>query len=997
MWIDSILRNRIKIVVAVSNHVVVSLLVLLGFCFVTLRGQLIFAQDQQPSYIVLIDISRSMRETPKGWQGSKIDAVKEQLTEFLVNLPVGTEVFAYTFNTQVPDPDNPLIHARIPRDQDQLEKRLNSLRTQGGTYAWDSLRSVLGKARSLLKQQPNRPIRIFMFTDGEDTRYKGTKSARELDKILNEYDDIIHEKSLLRYVKMTFTLREDVSETFARHNVPVINVISPEKIIPIEVDFIWSPSHPTIDSVIQFTDRSTGRISNYEWNFGDGEQSAEKAPQHQYKNAGEFDVILRIQSVGGDWYESTKRRIHIERSKSLSAIGRIVPAQVPLGQPVVFINESEGGSKEFEWDFGDGQKSEDEHPSHIYKQAGEFLVHLTIKRGRESSSAVIGKVTVLPPIPPKASFQYQDSGYPNDKLWFVDTSEGLTDEREWDFGDGSPIENIPTTHRVDHAFEKSGTYRVTLKIKGPGGSNNVSHMITIHPWLKPKAAFRIGTSAPRIGESIRFFDQTEGRVDSVQWDFGDGSEPVGIDYRHTDLADATEVEHVYRSYGSFVVRLTVHGPGGDDSVIGEPIEIIKPSAPKASFVVGTDQIKVGDHVRFSDQSTGIVNHVKWSFGDGSDPIELDYIDPEHKPELKSVEHQFTNYGDFVVTLIASGQGGSSDPSKHTIHIPLPPPPKAHFTAGVSEGIVGKTVRFTDQSDRSEGSVTEAQWDFGDGSPSRKVSYGTGNREEQIIVEHIYQSPGSFTVSLTVSGPNGENTESLDFPVVGDEMPQAVITTDPQPAEGRESLTVTFKNESKGKISHFIWDFGDGSPTITQSERRNQTHTYGIGRFVATLKAEGLEGIASDVVEVPILVKNPFPWYWLWIALGAVVLAILGWGGVWAWKASRERKENKKLFGTLRYWETDRSDAEESLIDLSRQDGSDLGETEIILPKTDGYDTQLRVKISKLSVGESNAVCSIQVVNSDGLAIGFTDLTEYEVVQCGPFSFEWRADSSSIET
>jgi PKD repeat protein len=71
-------------------------------------------------------------------------------------------------------------------------------------------------------------------------------------------------------------------------------------------------------------------------------------------------------------------------------------------------------------------------------------------------------------------------------------------------------------------------------------------------------------------------------------------------------------------------------------------------------------------------------------------------------------------------------------------------PAAVFTASPTRGPVPLSVQFTDQ---STGQVDQWRWDFGDGHTSI-------TRNPQ----HTYEVIGSYTVSLTVSGPGGSATE-----------------------------------------------------------------------------------------------------------------------------------------------------------------------------------------------------------------------------------------------
>ena len=72
-------------------------------------------------------------------------------------------------------------------------------------------------------------------------------------------------------------------------------------------------------------------------------------------------------------------------------------------------------------------------------------------------------------------------------------------------------------------------------------------------------------------------------------------------------------------------------------------------------------------------------------------------------------------------------------------------PGADFTADLTSGSVPLTVNFTDQ---STGDITSWSWDFGDGATSTEQN-----------PSHTYTDPGTYTVSLTVTGPGGSDTET----------------------------------------------------------------------------------------------------------------------------------------------------------------------------------------------------------------------------------------------
>ena len=51
--------------------------------------------------------------------------------------------------------------------------------------------------------------------------------------------------------------------------------------------------------LVAFQDESTGQITSWKWDFGDGTQSNEKNPMHQYKLAGEYVVVLDVEGPSG--------------------------------------------------------------------------------------------------------------------------------------------------------------------------------------------------------------------------------------------------------------------------------------------------------------------------------------------------------------------------------------------------------------------------------------------------------------------------------------------------------------------------------------------------------------------------------------------------------------------------------------------------------------------------------------------------------------------------
>jgi PKD repeat protein len=51
--------------------------------------------------------------------------------------------------------------------------------------------------------------------------------------------------------------------------------------------------------MVSFIDESEGKITSWNWDFGDGTTSTEQYPLHQYKQAGKYIVVLNVEGPAG--------------------------------------------------------------------------------------------------------------------------------------------------------------------------------------------------------------------------------------------------------------------------------------------------------------------------------------------------------------------------------------------------------------------------------------------------------------------------------------------------------------------------------------------------------------------------------------------------------------------------------------------------------------------------------------------------------------------------
>jgi PKD repeat protein len=160
-----------------------------------------------------------------------------------------------------------------------------------------------------------------------------------------------------------------------------------------------------------------------------------------------------------------------------------------------------------------------------------------------------------------------------------------------------------------------------------------------------------------------------------------------------------------------------------------------PSPPVADFSASPTTGDAPLAVTFSDLSTGRVDSWAWDFGDGG------------TSSAQNLTHTYNTTGSYTVKLTVTGPGGTDENVKtNYITVSTPPPaPIADFSASPTSGNAPLHVVFTDQ---STGTIGAWSWSFGDG-------YGATIRNPS----HTYEFPGTYTVSLTVSGESGSDAET----------------------------------------------------------------------------------------------------------------------------------------------------------------------------------------------------------------------------------------------
>lgn len=157
---------------------------------------------------------------------------------------------------------------------------------------------------------------------------------------------------------------------------------------------------------------------------------------------------------------------------------------------------------------------------------------------------------------------------------------------------------------------------------------------------------------------------------------------------------------------------------------------------------------------------------------------------------------------------------------------------ADFIATPRSGLPPLNVGF---SDLSTGIVTSWLWAFGDGATSI-MQYPT----------HTYTMPGTYTVSLTATGPGGADSETKVGYIVVSEAVDANFTA--EPPMGDAPLAVRFRNTSTGSIDTVSLSFGDGRSA--SGPFTSVVHTYdNEGIYRVCLTAMGPGGTDTKCLDI----------------------------------------------------------------------------------------------------------------------------------------------------
>lgn len=459
---------------------------------------------------------------------------------------------------------------------------------------------------------------------------------------------------------------------------------------------------------------------------------------------------------------------------------------------VTFKDISTGSPKFWNWDFGNGQLSNQQNPTTVYYNPGTYTVSLVVRNADGTNGVTKTNYITVDPAPQADFTSNLTSVCLPATIQFTDQSKpvsGTITKWEWDFGDGGTA----TSQNPAHTYTAIGFYTVTLKVTSSTGCVNVNSKGRYIRVLEGvKVAFKDTTS--RVCQApfnVTFSNQTSGPGTlTYNWSFGNGG-----------TATTFHANTTYGAAGTYTVKLSAKSDLGCGDSVQRSIVI---GSTTTSFT-SADSACLNTAVAFRNSSSPAPTSSAWNFGDGT-------VSQQTNPTKT-----YTVPGTYQVKLV-NAYTTCTDSVIRTIKIPALPTVDFTSSGAAAACKTPLSVNFRDQSS----GATQWLWNFGDG--------GTSTQQNP---SHNYTAAGEYTVTLTITNAAGcQNTVSKTG-FVKITKPTAGIGGAPAGGCVPYTFSPSLNVNAVDGVASVLWDFGENGATSTS---QNPSYTYNNpGNYTVKLK------------------------------------------------------------------------------------------------------------------------------------------------------------------
>ncbi len=196
-----------------------------------------------------------------------------------------------------------------------------------------------------------------------------------------------------------------------------------------------------------FTDISTGGVSSWQWDFGDGQTSTAQNPIHEYTSLGTYSVTLTVSNNVGE-SSSYSQQVSTLIDNSPTADFIVSPAATFENPAAVnallnFTSSStdDYGIENYVFDFNDGATANSNNVNHRFNAEGRYVVSLAVTDG-VSQTDTIEKLVCIYNGNKGGWIDFRNANYP---VAWLDTSVNATAASHSDY---RPNHNQGILYRV---------------------------------------------------------------------------------------------------------------------------------------------------------------------------------------------------------------------------------------------------------------------------------------------------------------------------------------------------------------------------------------------------------------------------------------------------------------------------------------------------------------------------------------------------------------------
>ncbi|MBL4585954.1 MAG: PKD domain-containing protein [Flavobacteriales bacterium] len=582
-----------------------------------------------------------------------------------------------------------------------------------------------------------------------------------------------------------------------------------------DVSFLWEASSVT-DFVVVFDGIYAGQINAITWNFGDGNTSDAENPEHEYAEAGVYEVCVLIENNDGC---SSEYCHEVEAVDAAPCTDLSVEfewnADSENGNLIVFDGIYTGQISTILWHFGDGNTSDGENPEHEYDEPGIYEVCVLVESNNGCTSEFCHEIIVEEMDPCNdlsVEFMFEADAEHNDLIYFDGFYAGNIDAIEWYFGDG----NTSDAENPEHEYAEPGIYQVCVVVENEAGcSSEYCHEIVIsgeepEPENTCCAGFESDSSYyPTLTDNrIAFENQSDANWTYIGWDFGDGN-----------TSTEENPDHIYAEAGIYQVCVVIENENDCRSELCYDVAVeIEPDpchAFRADFVWFQNIDSVG--MQFENISPIDADDVSWIFGDGDTSTE------------PYPYHQYAEPGVYQVCLIIeTDEGCRSEYCRDVCVEDLNPCHNFEVEFEWAHSQLNANLIAFDGI--YSGQIDFIAWDFGDGNTSTDEN-----------PEHEYAEPGIYEVCVVIENNHGCRSEYCISIAVDQDNPCSELMADFLYVIDYENGGMNFENLSTGNPISYEWDFGDDHLSTDEEPAHDYETT---GNFEVCLTIENADGCVA---------------------------------------------------------------------------------------------------------------------------------------------------------